>query len=64
MTAASTTFTMVLFDDETVKKKLMFMNQMECMFDDSRNDIPDEYYSIIESMKPGDSLKISITKGL
>lgn len=62
MSAASCTFTMVLFDDEAVRKKLMFMNQMECMFDDERNTVPEEYWWLLEDLKPGEKIEITVKR--
>ncbi len=62
MSAASVTFLMTLFDDKAVRDKLMFMNQMECMFDDERNIVPEEYWWILQDMKPGDKIEIRVKR--
>ena len=53
-------FKMTLFDDESVKKKLDFMDKMEAMFDDSRNEEPNEYYDMINNLPFGATIKITI----
>jgi hypothetical protein len=53
-------FTLKLYDDESVRTKLRVMNNMEALFDDARNDVPDEYYDLIQGMKLGESLKLRI----
>jgi hypothetical protein len=54
-------FTLTLFNDEATVKKQAFLNNMECMFDDERNNVPDKYYELIENMALGEELEISIT---
>ena len=53
-------FKMTLFDDESVKKKLDFMDKMEAMFDDSRNEEPNEYYDMINNLPFGATIKITV----
>jgi DNA anti-recombination protein RmuC len=48
--------------DGTEKKKLETMNSLEVAFDDERNNVPDDYWKILEELKTGDSLRISIEK--
>ena len=55
-------FTLKLFEDESTKFKLGVMNNMECLFDDERNVVPDLYYEIVEGLQLGESLKITIEK--
>lgn len=57
-----TEFTLKLYDDESTKKKLETMNSLEVAFDDERNNVPDDYWKILEELKTGDSLRISIEK--
>ena len=38
------------------------MNSLEVAFDDERNNVPDDYWKILEELKTGDSLRISIEK--
>jgi hypothetical protein len=57
-----TEFTLKLYDDESTKKKLKTMNSLEVAFDDERNNVPDDYWKILEELKTGDSLRISIEK--
>ena len=57
-----TEFTLKLYDDESTKKKLETMNSPEVAFDDERNNVPDDYWKILEELKTGDSLRISIEK--
>ena len=53
-------YTLTLFDDDWVKEKLTVMDNMECLFDDARNDVPDEYYEMVKTMPFGSSLKITV----
>ena len=53
-------FTLHLFDDESTKEKLNVMTPLEAVFDDSRNDVPDEYYEIVGGLTPGQSLRITV----
>ncbi len=57
-----TEFTLKLYDDESTKKKLETMNSLEVAFDDERNNVPDDYWKILEELKTGDYLRISIEK--
>lgn len=58
----SVQFTLKLFDDESTKKKLEVMDQMDAMIDDERNVIPEEYWTLLESIKPGELLKLTVEK--
>jgi dihydrofolate reductase len=60
--SSKTEFTLKLYDDESTKKKLETMNSLEVAFDDERNNVPDDYWKILEELKTGDSLRISIEK--
>jgi len=53
---------LTLFDDESVKEKLTVCTPLDVVFDDERNEIPDEYYSIVENLKPGDKITVTIEK--
>jgi len=55
-----TSFTLCLFKGPAVAEKLTVMNAVEAMFDDERNDIPEEYWDIVENMKQGQKMTISI----
>lgn len=56
----TTSFFMKLFDDESVREKLKFMNPGEVLFDDERNEESDTYYDIMDNMKPGQSVRITV----
>jgi hypothetical protein len=60
--SSKTEFTLKLYDDESTKKKLETMNSLEVAFDDERNNVPDDYWKILEELKTSDSLRISIEK--
>lgn len=57
-----TEFTLELFNDESTKEKLTMMDVLECMFDDARNNVPDEYYTIVENIELGDKIKFTVEK--
>lgn len=54
-------FELTLFDDASVREKLTVMHPLEAVFDDERNDIPDEYYDIVD-ISPGDTIRITVEK--
>ena len=58
----SVEFTLRLFDDESTKEKLTVMNQMDAMFDDERNIIPEQYYELVTGLQPGESIHIEMRK--
>lgn len=53
-------FTVKLFDDESTYEKLAVMSPLEAMFDDERNKIPDTYYQLLDNIKTGQSLRITV----
>lgn len=53
-------FTVHLFDDESTREKLNVLTPLEAVFDDSRNDVPDGYYKIVNGLKPGQALCITV----
>lgn len=53
-------FQMTLFDDDAVREKLTVMSKMDVMFDDSRNNDPDEYYELINNLPLGSSIRITV----
>lgn len=55
-------FILRLFDDESVRKKLTILDNMEVMFDDERNSIPNEYWELVGNLKPGESIRITVEK--
>lgn len=57
----SCTFELRLFDDESVRTKLRILSQIEAMFDDSRNTVPNEYYDIAAA-DLGEGLEITIRR--
>ncbi len=58
-----TTFHLTLFDDESTREKLKVMSPLDVMWDDERNQIPDEYYDIVD-VKPGGMLSITVQEQL
>lgn len=57
-----TTFKLTLFNDESVKEKLLMMSQLDVMFDDERNVVPNEYYDIVDNIQIGESITITVEK--
>jgi hypothetical protein len=55
-------FRLKLYNDDSVATKLRFMNEMECMFDDQRNDVPDSYYDLINGLELGEQIEIKVRK--
>lgn len=51
---------MTLFDDESVKKKLTMLGTLEAMFDDSRNEQPEEYYWFSDHMPLGTRIRVTL----
>ncbi|MDB4461348.1 hypothetical protein N9043_00195 [bacterium] len=52
-------FTTTLFNDTSTIEKLDFMDKFEAMFDDERNNMPDEYINLIDSISIGDTLTVT-----
>jgi len=48
-----------LFDDDIVKEKLEIMNTLETMWDDERNQIPDDLNFFVEQLPFGSKVKIT-----
>ena len=48
-----------LFDDDIVKEKLEIMNTLETMWDDERNQIPDDLNFFVEQLPLGSKVKIT-----
>lgn len=55
-----TEFTLTLFDDEYVRKKLDFLSRLEAMFDDDRNPLPDDYYYFSDGVPFGATIKVTL----
>jgi len=51
--------TWTLFDDDIVKEKLEILNTLETMWDDERNQIPDELNFFVEELPLGSRVKIT-----
>lgn len=52
-------FTLKLYDDEHVKRKLEVMSCLEAMFDDIRNPIPKSFAFFNDELPLGKSIKIT-----
>ena len=48
-----------LFDDNIVKEKLEILNTLETMWDDERNERPDELNFFVEELPLGSKVKIT-----
>ena len=55
------TFELTLFDDKSVLEKLEVLNSMECMFDDERNQVPQEYWDLV-NVPPGGKIRITVER--
>ena len=55
-----TSFEMTLFDDEYVKKKLTMLGTLEAMFDDARNEFPQEYYWFSDKIPLGTRIRVTL----
>jgi len=62
MTTSECSFRVKLFDDASTRSKLKVMDPLDAMFDDGRNDIPDEFFDIVGGVSPGDTLEITVRR--
>ena len=58
----SVAYELTLFDDESTREKSRYMCPLDIMYDDDRNDVPEEYWHLVENLIPGESIKITIDK--
>ena len=56
------TFELTHWNDDESKEKLQFLEVIECMFDHSKNSIPDEFIELSNSIRFGDTIEITIRK--
>lgn len=54
-----TEFELTLFDDEQTRKLEPILNRMEIMFDDRRNNLPDEYYWFSDNIPFGSKIRVT-----
>ena len=52
-------FSLTLFDNDRVRKKLESMSPIEAMFDDEDNVLPEEYYFFSDDFPIGRTMKIT-----
>jgi len=55
-------FDMILFDNDVVREKLTVMDPIEAMFDDQYNEVPEEYWDLVENLQPGEGIRITMEK--
>jgi hypothetical protein len=54
-----TTFDLTLFDDAETHKKLTMLNQLEAMFDHSKNTLPPEYFWFSDELPVGSKVRFT-----
>jgi len=52
-------FVLTFFDDYDFKRKLGILSKIEAAFDDSRNELPPEYYWFSDEVPLGRKIKIT-----
>lgn len=55
-----TEFDLTLFDDDVTRDKLKVMNRLEAMFDDARNKLPDNYFSMVDQLPLGATVRFTM----
>lgn len=52
-------FELKLYNDDQVKRKAAMLNRLELMFDDVRNELPQEYFKLVETLPFGSKVRIT-----
>ncbi len=53
-------FELTLFDDTETRQKLGVLSRFEAMFDDSRNELPPEYYKLTDELPFGSTIRVTM----
>lgn len=54
-----TTVDMTLYDDAETHRKLTLLSKLEVMFDDTRNELPPEYFYFTDELPMGSRVRIT-----
>jgi hypothetical protein len=58
--ATTADFTLTLHDNEKIRENLTVMSELEAMFDDSDNPLPQSYFDIEGDIQFGDSIRLTM----